>query len=97
MGGPDHPRAPPRAESLINAWDGTALPRGSDIPATPSLSVMYMPDRLTLYGAYMGAVQISRISSDEAEGTFAFLGRRTADDPQPLTVTDGSFNVPVGP
>ena len=49
------------------------------------------------YGAMTGSVQISRITADRVEGTFAFVAPKTQSDPQPVNVTDGSFHVPIGP
>jgi hypothetical protein len=67
-----------------------------DIANTSSLTVMYVPDRSTIYGGETGSVTIARITSTLVDGTFAF----TATGPsasQPLVVSDGTFHVPIGP
>src|SRR6185369_12803605 len=67
-------------------------PEGSyDIPSFTQLHVIYSPGSPAIYGAMTGVVAISRITSDLADGTFSFVAPKVPDDPQPVTVTDGSF------
>lgn len=78
-------------------FDGTVPSAGSyDIPGFAALSIIYSPSTPMFYGAMTGTVRIARISADAVDGTFAFVAPRVADDPQPVNVTDGSFNVPIG-
>jgi hypothetical protein len=67
-----------------------------DIANTTSLTVMYAPDRSTIYGGDTGTVTITRITSTLVDGTFAFTATAPGAS-QPVVVTDGAFHVPIGP
>jgi hypothetical protein len=67
-----------------------------DVATTSSLTAMYMPDSTVLYGGDTGSVTIARITSAMADGTFAFVATAPGVS-MALTVTDGSFRVPIGP
>jgi hypothetical protein len=66
-----------------------------DIATTASLTVMYMPDRASIYGADSGEVRIAAIDSDSVDGSFAFVATLAPAGPDVVTVTDGSFSVPL--
>jgi hypothetical protein len=65
------------------------------VEANGPVAVMYMPDRLSLYGGYEGNIQIVRITPDHADGTFDFKAKKAPDGTPILTFTDGSFSVPI--
>jgi hypothetical protein len=65
-----------------------------DVATTSALTVMYMPDRSTIYGADTGSVTISSITSSMVDGTFAFTGSALGVT-EALAVTGGSFHVTI--
>lgn len=68
-----------------------------EIANTSFLTVMYAPDRSTIYGGgETGEVTIARITSTVVDGTFAFTATAPSAS-QPLVVSDGAFHVPIGP
>jgi hypothetical protein len=91
-------QADPAKPQLEIVFSGVIPQAGSyDIATTASLTVMYMPDPQTIYGASSGVVQMSRITANVADGTFAFMALLAPNGPQLLNVTEGSFHVPIGP
>ena len=86
-------RDKPQLEIIFN--DGEPAPGTYDIAATPSLTVMYMPERSSAYGADSGEVRIAHIDSDSMDGSFAFVATLAPAGPDTVTVTDGSFSVPL--
>jgi hypothetical protein len=88
-------RDKPQLEILFT--DGEPAPGTYDIAATPSLTVMYMPARTSVYGADSGEVRIAHIDSNSVEGSFAFVATLAPAGPDTVTVTDGEFSVRLGP
>jgi hypothetical protein len=78
-------------------FTGSEPPAGTyDIVTTASLTVMYMPDRASVYGAYSGRVTIAHIDSDSADGSFEFIAELAPAGPDVVLVTEGTFSVPIG-
>jgi hypothetical protein len=75
---------------------GEPGPGTYDIAATPSLTVMYMPERTSIYGADSGEVRIAHIDSNRIDGSFAFVATLAPSGPDTVTVTGGEFSVRLG-
>jgi len=88
-------RDKPQLEILFTG--GEPVPGTYDIAATPRLTVMYMPDRTSGYGADSGEVRIAHIDSHSVDGSFAFVAKLAPSGPDTVTVTDGEFSVSLGP
>ena len=82
----------PQLEILFSGIVPTA--GGYDVATTGYLTLMYMPDRTTLYGDDTGTVTITGITPTMVEGTFTAVATAPGVT-QALTITDGSFHVPI--
>ena len=77
-------------------FSGAVPTAGSyDIATTANLFVMYLLDQSHGYGAETGTVVISHISADHADGSFDFTAILAPSGPDTVTVTAGSFSVPI--
>jgi hypothetical protein len=82
--------------ALEIVFSGVVPGAGSyDLATTAFLSVMYWPDQTHVYGAETGSLVISRITADHVDGTFDFTAILAPSGPDTVTVTDGSFSVPI--
>jgi hypothetical protein len=77
--------------------DGVPAAGSYDIAATPALSIMYWADQNRVFGATEGTLVIAHISATAADGSFSFTATLAPSGPDTVTVTDGSFSVPIGP
>ncbi len=60
-----------------------------------NVAVAYQTDPSSTYSPSTGSVQITSISTSRAQGSFNFDLRSPTATPSMLTVTDGTFDVPV--
>ena len=88
-------RSKPALDIVFN--DGVPAAGNYDVTNTPGLSIMYWPDQTRVFGATEGTLTIAHISATAADGSFSFVATLAPSGPDTVTVTDGSFAVPIGP
>jgi hypothetical protein len=87
-------RSKPMLEILFSGVVPVAGPY--DVATTTSMTVMYMPDQTRIFGGETGTVVISHIAAEAVDGTFDLTAILAPSGPDTITVTGGSFSVPIG-
>lgn len=83
--------------ALEIVFQGVPAAGSYDVAATPALSIMYWPDQNRVFGATAGTLAIAHIDADATDGSFSFIATLAPSGPDTVTITDGSFSVPIGP
>jgi hypothetical protein len=87
-----------RSKPMLEIVFSEVLPTAGtyDVATTTFMTVMYMPDQNRIFGGQTGVVVIPHITTSTVDGTFAFTGLLAPNGPETVSVTDGSFSVPLG-